>query len=124
MLSKEEEVEETTKARALSLSQAFMFRGNRPPPIPQDISPLVPERVSMWVRACNNVDKLDRLVNNKSIRMQDPEVQRRAQERSGAGAEEASDSIVPPVGLHSSVEQRDRLVQGRESCPVQGLPDR
>ena len=68
----------------------------------------------MRVHARESIDKLDRLVNNKSIRTQDPEVQRRAREKSGAGAEEASDSIVPPVGLHSSAEQREDLVWSRE----------
>jgi hypothetical protein len=127
MLSREEQVEETNKARTMSSSQAYAFRenrkflvSNRPPPIPQDISPLVPERVSMRVRARESIDELDRLVNNESMRTQDPEVQRRARVRSGAGAEEASDSIVivPPVGLHSSAEQREDLVRSREENRV------
>lgn len=125
MLSKEEQVEETKKGRKMSSSQAHTFRenrkflvSNRPPPIPQDISPLVPERVSVRVRARERIDELDRLVNNESIRTQDPEVQSRARERSGAGAEEASDSIVPPVGLHSSAEQREDLVRSREENRV------
>ena len=57
ILSKEEQVEETIKARMMmSSSQAHVFpsnrkllMNNRPPQIPQDISPLVPQRVSMWV---------------------------------------------------------------------------
>jgi hypothetical protein len=74
MLTKEEQVEETKKGRKMSSSQAHTFRenrkflvSNRPPPIPQDISPLVPERVSVRVRARERIDELDQLVNNESI---------------------------------------------------------
>ena len=129
MLSKEEQVEKTTKARTMSSSQAHVFKSNRKflmnnqqPQFLQDvgdsISPLVPKRVAMWVQAQESINALDRLVHNKSIHTLDPEIQRRARERSGT--EEASDSMAPPVGLHSLAEQREELVwSSREENPVQ-----